>query len=76
MEYLVVTAVLLLMLAVGVPIYIVLGAISGVLLLLEGMPLLSIGQIYVDHLNSLTLLAIPFFVMSATFMDGEASQLP
>jgi C4-dicarboxylate transporter, DctM subunit len=69
MEYLVVTAVLLLMLAVGVPIYIVLGAISGVLLLLEGMPLLSIGQIYVDHLNSLTLLAIPFFVMSATFME-------
>ncbi|MGR6430758.1 TRAP transporter large permease [Rhizobium sp. PAMB 3174] len=69
MEYILVAFALFALLAVGIPIYIVLGLISGVMLLLEGMPPVSVAQIYMDHLNSLTLLAIPFFIMSATFME-------
>ncbi|WP_029910385.1 TRAP transporter large permease [Pelobacter seleniigenes] len=77
MEYIIVTVVLLAMLAAGVPVYIVLGVISGGLIVFEGVPIMSVSQIYMDHLNSLTLLAIPFFIMSATFMErgGIAASL-
>jgi C4-dicarboxylate transporter DctM subunit len=56
-------------LAAGMPIYVVLGLLSALLFWFEGTPLVSLAQIFVDHLNSITLLAIPFFVISATFMQ-------
>lgn len=56
-------------LAAGMPIYVVLGMLAALLFWHEGTPLISLAQLYVDHLNSITLLAIPFFVISATFMQ-------
>lgn len=56
-------------LAVGMPIYVVLGLLAALLFWIEGTPMIALAQIYVDHLNSITLLAIPFFVISATFMQ-------
>lgn len=56
-------------LAAGMPIYVVLGMLTVLLFLHEGTPLISLAQLYIDHLNSITLLAIPFFVISATFMQ-------
>lgn len=69
MEFLYVAIALLLALALGIPIYAVLGLLAVVLIGLEGTPMISVAQIYVDHLNSITLLAIPFFIISATFMQ-------
>lgn len=69
MEFLYVGAALLLALALGIPIYIVLGLLAAVMFYIEGTPLMALAQIYVDHLNSITLLAIPFFIISATFMQ-------
>lgn len=69
MEFLYVAVALLIALALGIPIYAVLGLLAVVLIGLEGTPLISVAQIYVDHLNSITLLAIPFFIISATFMQ-------
>jgi len=68
-EFLYVAIALLLALALGIPIYAVLGLLAVVLIGLEGTPMISVAQIYVDHLNSITLLAIPFFIISATFMQ-------
>lgn len=56
-------------LAAGMPIYVVLGMLAALLFWHEGTPLISLAQLYIDHLNSITLLAIPFFVISATFMQ-------
>jgi len=69
MEFLYVGVALLLALALGIPIYVVLGLLAAVMFYIEGTPLIALGQIYVDHLNSITLLAIPFFIISATFMQ-------
>ena len=69
MEFLLVGIALLAALALGIPIYAVLGLLAVVMIGLEGTPLISVAQIYVDHLNSITLLAIPFFIISATFMQ-------
>lgn len=69
MEFALVGIALLLSLALGIPIYAVLGMLAVVMFALEGTPLIAVAQIYVDHLNSITLLAIPFFIISATFMQ-------
>ncbi|WP_011978107.1 TRAP transporter large permease [Marinomonas sp.] len=69
MEFLYVGVALLLALALGIPIYIVLGLLAAVMFYIEGTPLMALAQIYVDHLDSITLLAIPFFIISATFMQ-------
>ena len=69
MEFALVGAALLVALALGIPIYVVLGLLAVVMFWLEGTPLIAVAQIYVDHLNSITLLAIPFFIVSATFMQ-------
>lgn len=69
MEFLYVGVALLLALALGIPIYIVLGLLAAVMFCIEGTPLMALAQIYVDHLDSITLLAIPFFIISATFMQ-------
>lgn len=56
-------------LAIGMPIFLVLGVLSLILFWHEGAPLVSLPQLYLDHLNSLTIISIPFFVMAATFMQ-------
>jgi len=58
------------LLVIGVPIFVALAAVACVLLLLEGNSIAGLGQHLLDHLNSPTLMAIPFFVMAAMFMKG------
>lgn len=61
--------ILLALLASGISIYLVLGLLSAGLLTIEGASLPGMFQTIVDHLNSPTLIAVPFFVMAATFMQ-------
>jgi C4-dicarboxylate transporter DctM subunit len=65
------------MLVLGFPIYLVLGVTAFFLLSLSGTPMVSVAQKIVDELNSQTLLAVPFFVAAAVFMErgGIASAL-
>lgn len=60
---------LFLFLLLGFPIYLALGFLAFILLWHEGMPLVGLPQLIIDHLNSETLLAIPLFVIAATFMQ-------
>jgi C4-dicarboxylate transporter, DctM subunit len=57
------------LLAIGMPIFLVLGVLSLILFAYKGEPLIGFSQLFIDHLNSQTLIAIPFFVMAATFMQ-------
>src|ERR1700724_4564161 len=56
------------LLAVGMPIFLVLGLCAAVLYLVSGEPLIGVTQGVIDHLNSTTLMALPLFVMAAAFM--------
>ncbi|WP_374448233.1 TRAP transporter large permease [Stella sp.] len=56
-------------LAMGMPIYVVLGFLATLLYVVDGKLLVGIPQLMADHLNSATLISIPFFVMAATFMQ-------
>jgi len=56
-------------LSAGMPIFLVLGLLALILNIEEGHLLVGIPQLMADHLNSSTLIAIPFFVMAATFMQ-------
>src|SRR5579871_477372 len=56
------------LLAVGMPIFLVLGLCAAVLYIASGEPLIGVAQIVIDHLNSPTLMSLPLFVMAATFM--------
>src|SRR5580658_8881430 len=56
------------LLAVGMPIFLVLGLCAAVLYLASGEPLIGVAQVIIDHLNSPTLMSLPLFVMAATFM--------
>lgn len=58
----------LLLLLLGIPIYLALGVTGAVMFGLEGQ-LLSFAQKLTDELNSATLLAVPYFVIAATFME-------
>ncbi|MGE3916038.1 MAG: TRAP transporter large permease [Hyphomicrobiaceae bacterium] len=60
---------LVLFLLIGLPIYLSLGFLAMLLFWHEGTPLISLPQLLVDNLNSETLLAIPLFVIAATFMQ-------
>jgi C4-dicarboxylate transporter DctM subunit len=60
---------LLVFLLSGLPIYLALGFLSLLLFWHDGVPLVSLPQLLVDNLNSETLLAVPLFVMAATFMQ-------
>lgn len=53
----------------GAPIFVVLALTTVVLFLVEGRPLVAVPQKIVDELNGVTLMAVPFFVMAATFMQ-------
>src|ERR1700736_17814 len=56
------------LLAVGMPIFLVLGLCAAVLYLVSGEPLIGVTQVVIDHLNSPTLMSLPLFVMAAAFM--------
>lgn len=57
------------LLVFGVPIWLVMGATSMLVFVSEGQPLLPMAQKIVDELNSTTLLAVPYFVAAAVFME-------
>ncbi|MDA8247698.1 MAG: TRAP transporter large permease subunit [Rhodospirillales bacterium] len=56
------------LLAAGMPIFLVLGSCAAVLYFVSGQPLIGLAQIVIDQLDSTTLMALPLFVMAATFM--------
>ena len=60
---------LLLLLFIGLPIFAALGGLSMILLLAHDTPAVSIAQVAIDKLNSQTIIAIPFFVVAAQFME-------
>ena len=62
-------AALLLLLFLGLPIFAALGGLSLMLLVLGGTPGISVAQVAIDKLNGQTILAVPFFVIAAQFMD-------
>lgn len=57
------------LLALGFPIYMVLGLTALLLFWVSGQPPIAVAQKIVDELNSQTLLAVPFFVVAATLME-------
>jgi len=77
MSSVVAIGLLFLFLLIGLPIYLSLGFLALLLFWHEGTPLISLPQLLVDNLNSETLLAIPLFVIAATFMQrgGVANAL-
>ncbi len=62
-------AIFFVLLGMGLPIWLVLGVSAGTMFAVEGKPLVGIAQKMLDELNSTTLLAVPFFVMAASFMQ-------
>ena len=60
--------VFIILLFLGVPIYLTMGVTSGLVFASEGS-LVPFAQKIIDELNSPTLLAIPYFVIAATFME-------
>jgi C4-dicarboxylate transporter, DctM subunit len=56
------------LLAMGMPIFLVLGACAGVLYFFSGEGLIGVAQVIVDSLNSSTVMSLPLFVMAAAFM--------
>src|ERR1700722_14648625 len=56
------------LLAAGMPIVLVLGLGAVSLFLVSGQPLIGLAQVVINDLNSTTLMALPLFVMAATFM--------
>jgi C4-dicarboxylate transporter, DctM subunit len=56
------------LLAAGMPVFLVLGLCAGVMFVTSGQPLVGLAQLVVNELNSPTLMALPLFVMAATFM--------
>jgi len=59
----------ILLLFLGVPIWLVLGVTASTLFAIDGQPLVGIAQKVMDELNSSTLLAVPYFVAAAVFME-------
>lgn len=57
------------LLLAGVPIFLSLSGLSLFAWLIDGKPLVGIGQQFSNHLNSYTLVAVPLFVIAATFMQ-------
>src|SRR5215475_12438701 len=56
------------LLAAGMPVFLVLGLCAGAMFFVSGQPLVGLAQLVVNELNSPTLMALPLFVMAATFM--------
>ncbi len=62
--------VVLLLLALGIPIYLVLMGVASALLVSEGRTIAGLGQHVLDHLQSPILISVPFFILSAVLMQG------
>ena len=62
-------ALFFVLLALGVPIYLVLGSTAMISFIIEGKPLIGFASQILDNLNSQLLMAIPFFVLAAAFMQ-------
>jgi C4-dicarboxylate transporter DctM subunit len=60
---------LLVLLVLGVPIFVALGAVSLAMLALEGRPLFDAALIAIGGLNSSAFVAVLFFVVAAEFMQ-------
>jgi C4-dicarboxylate transporter DctM subunit len=60
--------VFIILLVLGAPIYLTMGLTSGLVFASEGS-LVPLAQKIIDELNSPTLLAVPYFVIAATFME-------
>jgi C4-dicarboxylate transporter DctM subunit len=56
------------LLSAGMPIFLVLGSCAAVLFFSSGQPLIGAAQLVIDDLDSPTLVALPLFVMAASFM--------
>lgn len=56
-------------LAIGVPIFIAIGLTAVYGFVIDNQPLTAFAQKAIDELNAPMLLAIPFFVMAATYME-------
>src|SRR5215813_9491029 len=56
------------LLAAGMPVFLVLGLCAGAMFVMSGQPLVGAAQLVINELNSPTLMALPLFVMAATFM--------
>src|SRR6201987_2645022 len=52
----------------GMPVFLVLGLCAGIMFAASGQPLIGAAQLVINELNSPTLMALPLFVMAATFM--------
>lgn len=60
---------MLLLMALGAPIFVALGATAMIMIAIEGRPLMDAAAHTVSGLNSPTFVAVPFFVLAATFMQ-------
>ena len=60
---------LLALLLLGVPAFVSIGLVAATLLLVDGLSLGGLAQIILDHLNSSTLTALPFFIIAAAFLQ-------
>ncbi|MGH1368035.1 MAG: TRAP transporter large permease [Maritimibacter sp.] len=69
MEAVIGLAGMLILMALGTPIFIALGLAAIVMIASEGRPLLDAAAHSINGINSTTFLAVPFFVMAATFMQ-------
>src|ERR1700726_4506913 len=56
------------LLATGIPVFLVLGLCAGLMFLTSGQPLVGAAQLVINELNAPSLMALPLFVMAATFM--------
>jgi C4-dicarboxylate transporter DctM subunit len=56
------------LLAAGMPVFLVLGLCAAAMFAMSGQPLVGLAQLVVNELNAPTLMALPLFVMAATFM--------
>ena len=60
---------MLILMALGAPIFVALGLAALLMLATEGRPLMDAAAHSINGINSTTFLAVPFFVMAATFMQ-------
>lgn len=60
---------MLALMALGAPIFVALGVAALAMLATEGRPLMDAAAHSINGINSTTFLAVPFFVLAATFMQ-------
>ena len=76
MTLLAVVTLLIVLVLVGIPIYVALGGTALMLFLVSGASVGGLAQVVLDHLDSSSLIAIPYFVMATTFLEhGRAGRV-